>query len=225
MSEMMTAEGIIEAEWLLAGYWTKPRFALQTEAGHWSDIDVLSYEPESRHLVVSESKVQGSRHAVFAYTEYTRETYGDILRYDGDQYFSFLRHLPLICTDGTVFKRFGRQVKRLTIQLVCNYAVDPALLDEVQNTVMQRIHALGLPPDLNIDFRLDSTLEVLCRVMEQERESEQNRRYGNPVLDIARELNRYLQPQVKNAGRSQQAIDAVRQQLRERLLQAFVPER
>jgi hypothetical protein len=46
MSEMMTAEAIIEAEWLLAGYWTKPRFALQTEAGHWSDIDVLSYEPE-----------------------------------------------------------------------------------------------------------------------------------------------------------------------------------
>jgi hypothetical protein len=46
----------------------------------------LSYELD-RHLVVSESKVQGSRHAVFAYTEYTRETYGDILQYDGDQYF------------------------------------------------------------------------------------------------------------------------------------------
>ena len=93
MSEVMTSESIIEAEWLLKGYWTKPRFAFQTEGGDWSDIDVLAYHPEQKHLVVAESKVQTGKKVVFAYNESAKSKYGPITSY-ASHYLKFCRHLP-----------------------------------------------------------------------------------------------------------------------------------
>ena len=58
MSEAMTAELIVEADWLLKGYWTKMRFAFQSDKRGWSDVDIMAYHPESKHLVISESKVR-----------------------------------------------------------------------------------------------------------------------------------------------------------------------
>jgi hypothetical protein len=66
MAEVMTVEAIVEADWLLKGFWTKPRFPLRIESGQWSDIDVLAYEPGRQHLVISESKVSGPRKDVYA---------------------------------------------------------------------------------------------------------------------------------------------------------------
>ena len=44
MSEAMTVEMVIEAEWILkGGYWSKLRYPFQIKNGGWSDIDVLSY--------------------------------------------------------------------------------------------------------------------------------------------------------------------------------------
>lgn len=68
MSELMHSEAIIEAEWLLKGYWTKPRFAFQTLKGGWSDVDILAHNPETKHLVIAESKVRGPKSHVYAYT-------------------------------------------------------------------------------------------------------------------------------------------------------------
>ena len=48
MSEVMVSEGIIESYWLLQDYWTRVRFAYQTQNGGWSDIDVVAYNPETR---------------------------------------------------------------------------------------------------------------------------------------------------------------------------------
>ena len=87
MAEAMTAESIVEAEWVLNGYWAKMRFAFQTDKGAWSDVDILAYNPETKHLVISESKVRGSKDNVFAYTKYTEQEYGSILKYDDDNYF------------------------------------------------------------------------------------------------------------------------------------------
>jgi len=39
-----------------------------------------------------------------------------------------------------------------------------------------------------------------------EKSSLQGRRYGHPVIDIARELNRYLIPNVKYAGEHKEAL-------------------
>jgi len=158
MSEAMTSESIVEAEWLLKGYWSKMRFAFQTEKGAWSDVDVLAYKPEEKHLIISESKVRGPKNIVFAYTESTEEEYGSILEYDDDNYFSFLRHLPLLCSDGVIFDNFGKMVKKITVQLVSNYVVTEEAKVSAYSSINQKITKYKLP--VNVEFLLDTTLDV-----------------------------------------------------------------
>ncbi len=210
MSEAMTSESIVEAEWLLKGFWSKMRFAFQTENGAWSDVDILAYNPETRHLVISESKVRGKKNAVFAYTEVTRKKYGSILKYDGDNYFSFLKNLPLLCSDGVVFANFNKMVKKLTLQLVSNYVVTENAKNHAMADINKAVTSLKLP--IYPEFILDTTLDVMARIIVLERDSQQGKRYGHPVLDIAREINRYFHPKVLYAGRKKSASEEVRLQ-------------
>jgi hypothetical protein len=200
MAEAMTSESIVEAEWVLKKYWTKVRFAFQTKNGAWADVDVLAYNPESKHLVISESKVQGLKNHVYAYTLHTRRKHGSILAYDGDNYFSFLHHLPLLCEDEVVFSNFERMVKHLTVQLVCNYAITPEVASNAHSDIQKKIAKYRLP--VSPDVQLDTTIEVIARIIMAERKSGQGRRYGHPVLDMAREINRYFFPCVRDAGHS-----------------------
>ncbi len=205
MSEPMAVEIVVEAEWILAGYWTKVRFPFQTEGGGWSDIDVLAYSPSAKHLVVSESKVQGPKDKVYAYTPDTNHRFIDI------SYLGFLDNLPAILGDGVVFERFAESVDRITAQLVSNTVILPGMLDEARTSVVSYVEKnTDLPSGVRVDAMLDSTLDVLARVVVRERERGQGRRYGHPVIDIARELNRYLNPSISYAGRAKAKLDPVR---------------
>jgi hypothetical protein len=219
MAEAMTSESIVEAEWVLKKYWTKVRFPFQTESGAWADVDVLAYDPESKHLVISESKVQGPKNHVYAYTSHTRRKHGSILEYDDDNYFSFLRHLPLLCEDEVVFSNFERMVKRLTVQLVSNYSLAPEVASSAHSDIGRKIAKHKLP--VSVDVQLDNTIEVIARIIMAERESGQGRRYGHPVLDMAREINRYFFPSVHDAGHSPGARERVRNESVARFLKAI----
>jgi hypothetical protein len=48
--------------------------------------------------------------------------------------------------------------------------------------------------------QLDSILDVILRIMKFEEASSQGRRYGNPILDFVREINRYRNPKIHNAA-------------------------
>jgi len=211
MSEVMTSEAIVEAEWLLAGYWAKPRFAFQTDNGAWSDVDVLAYHPELKRLVVSESKVRGPKNHVFAYTMQTKKKYGSIIEYDGDNYFSYLRHLPILCRNGVVFEHFRKMVSSITVQLVCNYSVSADMKSEVSVTLNKKLDKSRIP--CKARFQLDTTLDVIARIIIAERKSAQGKRYGNPVLDIAREINRYFYPAVRYAGGGAQCTERVKREM------------
>jgi hypothetical protein len=219
MAEAMTAESIVEAEWVLNGYWAKMRFAFQTDKGAWSDVDILAYNPETKHLVISESKVRGSKDNVFAYTKYTEQEYGSILKYDDDNYFSFLRHLPLLCKDGVIFKDFKKMVEKLTVQLVSNYVVTADTKKSAIASIEKKIQKYNLP--IKIVFQLDTTLTVIARVIAGEKKSRQGRRYGHPMLDIAREINRYFYPSVRYAGRTSAASTKVRQEAIEEFVKSL----
>ena len=208
MSEAMAAELIVEAEWLLEdGYWTKVRFPFKTPGGGWSDIDVLAYSPSKKHLVVSESKVQGPKNKVYAYTPDTDHYFID------KSYLGFLDNIPVIRRDGVVFDCFAESVERITVQLVSNTVILPGLQDEAGASVVRYVEKKGsLPSGVCVEAMLDSTLDVLARVVERERERRQGRRYGHPVIDIARELNRYLAPSIEGAGRGKAKTDPVKRQ-------------
>ena len=204
----MAAELIVEAEWLLKGdYWTKVRFPFKKAGAGWSDIDVLAYSPSTKHLVVSESKVEGTKRKVYGYTPDTNYNF----IYNG--YLGFLDNLHMILHGGIVFDPFAEFVDCITVQLVSNTVILPSLLDEARTSVVDYVkkHA-ELPSDMRVEAKLDSTLDVLARVIVAERERQQGRRYGHPVIDIARELNRYLNPSIEHAGRGKARTDPVKRQ-------------
>lgn len=212
MSEVMISETIVEAEWLLKGYWTKMRFAYQTKNGGWSDIDALAYNPETKHLVISESKVRGPKKDIFAYFEHTKEKYGSLLDFDNDNYFSFIQNLPDVIQDGVIFESFNMMVKKLTIQLVSNYVIEDSLKEEAERAVLDKVR--GVLPNLKaaLEVKLDTTMDVIARVIVLEDRHGQGRRYGHPMLDIAREINRYASPNVRYAGKGKSKTDPVKKQ-------------
>lgn len=213
MSEQMAVESIVESYWRLQGYWTQQRFPLQREGRGWSDIDVLAYHPEQKTLVVCESKVRGLKADVFAYTQYTRDKYGDIFEYDDVGYLSFLKNIKQICSDGLVFRNFKKMVKKLVIQLVSNYYIHDTVLPKVKKDIYRKV-APSIPKYVKSDIRINTTFEIICEIIKFEAGSIQGRRYGHPIVDFVRELNRYLNPTLRYAGRGREETDEIKETFR-----------
>jgi hypothetical protein len=224
VSEAMAVETIVEAYWRLQGYWTKLRFPFQKERGGWSDIDILAYHPEKKVLVISESKVRGSKRDIYAYTKYSREEYGTIFDYDKEKkkenYLAFLRHVKYICSNKTVFGNFRDMVNSLIIQLVSNYFIDNDVLQGVKRDIFKRI-VDSVPARVKTEIRLDTTLAIICEIIRLEEESPQGRRYGHPVIDMARELNRYFHPNIKYAGREKREVEVIREKFKKMFMDSL----
>ena len=92
-------------------------------------------------------------------------------------------------------------VEKLTVQLVSNYVIDQDMNEKAKATVLKRINHLLPKMQCEIDVMLDSTMAIMVQVIELENEMTKGRRYGNAMLDIAREINRYAHPDIKYAGR------------------------
>ena len=110
-------------------------------------------------------------------------------------------------------------VKSLTVQLVSNCAVSEGVLKSAEHDVMDVVGHHKLP--VLVYPQLDTTIDVLARIIKAERASPQGRRYGHPVLDLAREINRYFFPSVRYAGRSSADIGEVKEQLVASFLKAI----
>lgn len=225
MAEAMTVETILEADLLLRGFWTRVRYPLQTANGGWSDIDLLGYDPEKRELVLAESKVRGPKKDVFAFTRATRKKYGNILKFDlkddgKPNYFSFLGNIKQACRDGAIFKNFTKMVDSLTIQLVSNYYVAPECMNDARAVIFKSVR-VSVPKRIKVRIELETTLDVMARIISKENEYPQGRRYGNAMLDIARELNRYMHPSIKYAGHGRASTDPIRTALADKFESAF----
>jgi hypothetical protein len=217
MSEPMTSEMILDAYWQLKGFWTKPRFPFRTPSGGWSDIDLLAYAPEEKHLVISESKVRGGKDQVYVYAPAPEGP--DILQWDQDNYFAFLRHVGGICAKGVVFNDFTGQVKKLTIQLVSNYYLSDDILPKTEEFVRSSVKP-QVPPGVDLDVKLQTTFDIICQIIVLERKKAQGRRHGHPVIDIARELNRYMHPSLAYGGNRSER-ETIRNSFREKLATAL----
>jgi hypothetical protein len=222
MAEAMTAEMILDAYWQLEGFWTKPRFPFKTSSGSWSDVDILAYKAEDKHLVVAESKVRGTKQQVWTYWA-DESGSPDFITWDKGAYLGFLDHMPTICTDGVVFRNFSQMVKKLTVQLVSNYYIPGELRPQAQAAVCSHIRQ-NVPEGVALEARLDETFDIICRIIVLENERNQGRRYGHPVIDMARELNRYMHPSLAYGGNKQER-DAIKQSFMDKLSAALRGER
>lgn len=222
MAEVMTAEMVLDAYWQMAGFWTKPRFPFKTSSRGWSDVDLLAYAPETQHLVVSESKVRGTKDQVYVYSA-DESGSPDILEWDNGVYFGFLEHVRTLCSDGVVFRNFRQMVRKLTVQLVSNYYVPDELRPIAQEAVCSYVRD-AVPADTALEARLDDTFDIICRIIILEKEQDQGRRYGHPVIDLARELNRYMHPSLAYGGNKQDR-ESIKKRFMDKLAAALRGER
>jgi hypothetical protein len=160
---------------------------------------------------VSESKANGTKEDIFIYTAQHSRGTGSVIDWAED-YFKFLGHIPKICESKVVFENFPQMVERLTVQLVGNYFISADVKPQAVETVQKRIEAV-VPVGRNIDVQLETTLDVFCRIIRNQKANEQGRRYGHPVIDLARELNRYLNPRIHGVEKSQTDQQTIRDAL------------
>jgi hypothetical protein len=218
MSEAMTVEMIVEADWLLKDFWTKLRFPLRTQGGDWTDIDVLAYNPETKVLVIAESKVYSKKKDVWAYTGNAQGGCENLFDHAG-RYLSWLPLIELACKDGVIFEHFEPMVEKLIIQLVSNCVISDDIKSKAESKVSERVRK-DVPQSVRLEITLESTLDVIARIICAENACEQERRYGHPVLDIARELNRYMHPRISGAGRRPED-DPIKKEFVQKLLRAL----
>lgn len=237
MAEAMTVERIIEAYWDLKGYWTKMRVPIKV--GGWTDIDAVAYNPMKKELVLAESKVRSTKHTVRAYTEDLKSSGVSFLGFDKlygkshgkpDKlyYLSFIENINNDFLD-LVFEKLGipkdDEIK-IIIHFVSNYYVDETILESAQNEVKNEIEKHISSPYSIGKVIIQTTFDVLCDVIFEEEMSEQGRRYGHPVLDIAREINRYMHPNVRLINSREVAYDPgckekIQKRLQDRILESF----
>jgi hypothetical protein len=231
MAEAMTVELIVDAYWNLKEFWTRSRVSFQTGKRGWSDFDIIAYKPSSQTLVVSESKARGRARDVFAFNSYTKKyakrkyNCSTFAEYEKEDYLSFISNIPHIWENNLIFgsyKKFKESVSELIIQLVSNYTIIPELLLESEESIKNLF--LTLAPRCpfrreDIHVNLTTPFNLFCEIQSIIIKEPQGHRYGNAILDLARELNRYLYPKVRYGGRGASAL--LKKETSKRLFEAF----
>lgn len=214
MAESMTVETILEADWQLKGFWTKTRFLYKGAKGGYSDVDLLAYHPLAKHLVIGESKAHGPKNRVFAYTEKSLARDSEMKKVLRDDYLGFIKNLPRVCNSELIFGQkvaFEQMVEVLTVQLVSNFYFSKGVKTQVEEHVRGKI--LAEMDVKTVHVRLETAIDVFARLIKSIGESNQGKRYGHPVLDLARELYRYSHPAFVGAGSSKERQKAAEEVL------------
>lgn len=200
MSEAMTVETIIDAYWQLQGYWTKLRYQYKIGKG-WSDIDVIAYHPLKKELVIAESKVKGEKHLISAYTSEVRSGGISLIDFDRENdgnldYLSFIENLnPPMLKEIYSSLNIPDETK-IIVHLVSNYYIEESILNDAEKELREEI-IKRIGSSYTVErVKIDTTFDVFCEIIKQEEKIDQGKRYGHPVIDISREINRYMNPKI-----------------------------
>ena len=84
----------------------------------------------------------------------------------------------------------------MTIQLVSNWMIDQGenVKERIEIALSKKIKELSFFKEKEVHCRIDTPMEIFKEIMEMVERDGQGRRYGHPILDLAREFNRYLKP-------------------------------
>lgn len=210
LSEAMTVERMIEAYWDLNRYWTKVRLPIKVSK-NYTDIDVVAYNPLENILIIAESKVKGNKNAIRSYLPLLDEKGINFVEFDKvkengkekQDYLSFIRHY-----NDDFIKQILQALslpddRKITINfhLVSNYVVEASILNKVKEEVKEALNK-NLTEYQFDSVILESTFDLFCNILAKDNKDEKDedtvgKRYGHPVLDIAREINRYMNPKIE----------------------------
>jgi hypothetical protein len=219
MTDATTVEQILEAYWLLQGYWTKLRHPIKAPSS-WAEVDLLAFNPATSDLVVAEAKMPIGElfgHSVPPAPD--AETGVGATDRAADPT-GFAARLGDLFADP-FFETTRKQAKQLTIQLVSPALVGAGVERDLEREIDKEIKRLSPTSKKAVRTRLDTPLSILCEVVRLERNAGQGQRHGHPVIDMARELNRYFLPAVRMAGSGRPHDEEIQARVRALLLDAF----
>lgn len=229
----MAVEEVVEAYWQLKGYWTKLRYPLNTgKNNYWTDIDVVAYHPKKKELIICESKVKGKNHTVRPYT-FEIENHLNIIEFDkrgnGEKkksdYLLFIQKMNNEFLHQVLEKlNIPEEGTKFVVHLVSNYWIEEDIKEEVKKYLMDEINK-NVSSCLIDRIEIDTTFDILCKIMEYEEEKNQGKRYGNTIIDVTREINRYMHPQVEKMKMKEYGISKDETKSIEKRLNRYLDEK
>lgn len=202
MSELMGVEQLSVAYWNLRGYWVKGRVPYKVKNGY-SDIDVLAYNPRTKDLVISETKVRGEKDEVRVISKNIFDKHGSVIDIFNAKHKSST--LDFIDNIATYFNSDGRKdiapnVRTLKVELIGNIVIEEEIFGAVKNELEKKLKSSI--KDVNLDFSIHTTVDRFCEIISIINSCSTGKRFGDPILDIAREFSRFLDPKIEWAGRN-----------------------
>lgn len=219
MAEAMTVESMIQAYWHMEHYFTIPRFSFLKEridGSGYSDIDLLAFktaqwiDPETKTnidddrgktiLVLCESKAHGEKNKI-KYDDYKKEKFIDFdsLKDEANQHdlIKFYFNVDYIITHGSLNNLINLnnldilKLQFISTALFCNE-------DIIVKSIENKIRELFIDkykftnPTFLVKLEITTHFDIINKLFAQVQKDETGKRYGNPVLDFVRELNRYI---------------------------------
>ena len=228
MSEAMTVESLIDAYWQMRGFYTRQRFTYQPgDAGYYSDIDVLAYNARTNEMVFAESKAHGGKgkikNGVLDDKYYKNLVEGE--HAVNDDLHKFIWGVIRIVRDKEeLFPNEISKTTRIIIHFVSTiyYSKSHRIVEKITEFVSSAIRGV-LKKKVDVEVRIETHFDVLINLIEFVKNDEQGKRYGVPVLDIIRELNRHLgllgnvtkEPKNRKKGKNQGHIVANKERIRQ----------
>lgn len=214
--EAMAVETLLAALWELDGYLTKTRVAYKVSNGY-SDMDIIGLKKTC--LRIGECKARYSPNTVMVITDEIENFYEDWLKSWG----KFSINLNYFWDAGYEWLPNRQEIEELELWFCGNiFFQNEEIRKKAERDFINSIYDL-LPNGLKskTSIVLKSTFEVITEVIkllnewvepEDERQSGWGKRFGNPIIDTFRELNRYLNCKHAEGGSSIVKSSAIRSQ-------------
>jgi len=204
--EPMALERLVARRWELDDFFTRLRTPVMLPSGQTSDIDVIGVDADG-YVRIAECKVRGP-------SRWVGVPSGDFTEWLDDRgWLNSIENLSRLWTTGTppAWLPFRRQTTRVEFWLVANvwFPSDDARR-QAERSLTRTIRGIA-PHGLKArtEARVVSTLDVVLETLEvivQRSGEDWGRRYGDPALDVLRELARYSNPRPGGGGRIGSAI-------------------
>ncbi len=197
--EAMAIEALVATVWELDEYLTRARWAVPTDSGQYSDIDVVGVAGQAVRL--AECKVRGPAATVWVVPEGV-----DIEGWLGD-WADSLVNVDRLWGAPPAWLPQGRDAT-IEFWYCANVWFPSVAVRRAADAQLTRLAAARAPRHGDrVEARFYTTLDLVIMAVERVRSAVEGRgrRFGDPILDVIRELVRYTSARASGGGRGASA--------------------
>lgn len=227
VTEAMAVEAFLLARWQLDGFLGSVRQRVPTIAGQWKELDVVAvgWTDAGLTMRVGEVKVRGTAHTVFALHP-DSDVFGWVGDWDWGGFVEAIAALYVVDTCAVRGFPAWTDLAALEVEFVVNGMLEPGREPETlrlfEDVVRKRLrkaweYRQANPASMNkVRVKITTTLDLVMESIEEVGRQTQDRgaRFGDPAMDILRELVRYTNKPSLSGVRSgsastEQYLDAI----------------